>query len=258
MKKTTLAAVLLAGTALATMPAKANIILFDDGSSNPDAGLRSLEDIQGAGFGNIHRLMDLHASPVEGGFMTPINQINDQAIPGSFKGSTPTLTELGWTCSTCVLFGLNVSQEGGSGLTMQSLRLTLFNETTPGVWDPVASFAYVGGPLNFSGAATDAQHGNGQGIFRFVLDANQQGEFLTAAQTYGFGLRVGIASVLGCGPGAGTGCFASDDGQDSWLAASPVPGPIVGAGIPGMIAACSAMFGLNFWRRRRNGANIPA
>jgi hypothetical protein len=36
-----------------------------------------------------------------------------------------------------------------------------------------------------------------------------------------------------------------------------VPGPIVGAGIPGIIAACGGMFGLNFLRRRRNGS-VPA
>jgi hypothetical protein len=37
-----------------------------------------------------------------------------------------------------------------------------------------------------------------------------------------------------------------------------VPGPIVGAGIPGLVAALGGMFGLNFYRRRRNNSHLPA
>jgi hypothetical protein len=46
---------------------------------------------------------------------------------------------------------------------------------------------------------------------------------------------------------------ASDGPESFWLKDAPaaVPGPVVGAGLPGL--AAMAMFGLNFWRRRRNG-----
>jgi hypothetical protein len=46
------------------------------------------------------------------------------------------------------------------------------------------------------------------------------------------------------------------DGAESYFLV-PVPGPLAGAGIP-MTTAALSMFGLNFWRRRRNGANLPA
>jgi hypothetical protein len=55
----------------------------------------------------------------------------------------------------------------------------------------------------------------------------------------------------GFGPGLG------NTGPVDYTTVS-VPGPIVGAGIPGLIAACGGMFGLNFWRRRRNGNTLPA
>lgn len=54
----------------------------------------------------------------------------------------------------------------------------------------------------------------------------------------------------------------ANDGPDSFfiqpIATAAVPGPIVGAGIPGLVTACGALFGLNFWRRRRNGNTLPA
>lgn len=37
-----------------------------------------------------------------------------------------------------------------------------------------------------------------------------------------------------------------------------VPGPIAGAGLPGLLAACFGLFGLNRWRRRRQGTDFSA
>jgi hypothetical protein len=51
----------------------------------------------------------------------------------------------------------------------------------------------------------------------------------------------------------------ANDGPDSFFLvpqAVAVPGPIVGAGIPGLLAACGMMFGLNRFRRKRNGGDL--
>jgi hypothetical protein len=46
----------------------------------------------------------------------------------------------------------------------------------------------------------------------------------------------------------------ANDGPDSFfIQPAPVPGPIAGAGIPGLIAACCGLFGFNRFRRKRLG-----
>jgi hypothetical protein len=47
------------------------------------------------------------------------------------------------------------------------------------------------------------------------------------------------------------------DGAESFFIVA-VPGPLAGAGVPGLIAACGGLFGFNFLRRRRNGEALPA
>lgn len=51
---------------------------------------------------------------------------------------------------------------------------------------------------------------------------------------------------------------ASDGAESFFLTPVAVPGPIAGAGLPGLIAACFGLFGLNKWRRRRNTHGLPA
>ena len=63
-------------------------------------------------------------------------------------------------------------------------------------------------------------------------------------------------SLAGISAGDQIGFFAritnANDGPDSFfLLAQPVPGPLVGAGLPGLLAAVMGLFGFSYFRRRR-------
>ena len=44
----------------------------------------------------------------------------------------------------------------------------------------------------------------------------------------------------------------TNDGPDSFFIVATVPGPVVGAGIPGLLIACGTLWGFARNRRRRN------
>ena len=71
--------------------------------------------------------------------------------------------------------------------------------------------------------------------------------FLAATNTFG-GLPIFAAADILLSTG-GTGAV----GAPGVLTPTPfaVPGPLAGAGIPGLIAACLGMLGIRTWRRRR-------
>jgi hypothetical protein len=288
MKKTTLAAVLLAGTAFTAMPAQADFVLSD----------LTFRDLGATGFGNAPRLLTLQQNVLEaGGTVAGVNgetlfvrggTVGNPEIfcttmigcQGGSGGGTNigtneshvfsiaqlgALTGGGWVTGDAVGLGLDTNQTGNSGpLTFASLQMTVYNSA--GV--ALGSFGDGNNPIDISEALLAAQQGNGNSVFDIRLDAAQQAQYDALIAANGgianeANLYIGLRAAFGCGAFGPAVCgttlnFSSNDGADSFLAFNAVPGPVLGAGLPGLLAACGGLFGLNFWRRRRNGATLPA
>jgi hypothetical protein len=100
-------------------------------------------------------------------------------------------------------------------------------------------FSVVGtGTLTIKATATD-------GLFTFteVLGSGQNGFTLTATN----GEVITGFEVIDTGG-------VITDFEHYRVDVANVPGPIVGAGLPGLLAACCGMFGLNRYRRKRQVA----
>jgi len=125
----------------------------------------------------------------------------------------------------------------------------VFNGTTA-----LGSFS-LPAPVTFTQAQVAAEQGNGNGVFVFGLNATEQVQFNTLLAMPGSsGFFVGLNSTIGCGASPPSGCIGTNDGPDTYLGitgTAPVPGPIVGAGLPGLVTALFGMIGLNRYRKRR-------
>jgi hypothetical protein len=304
MKSTILAAVLLAGTALTSLPAQADIVLSDF----------VFRDLGATGFGNAPRLLSLGNNSLETGGTfytgTPNTSLNGPGselqtgfsiggqgtvVPFSTcdkNGSCNvtgggtltqqdksfvytiqnlvTLTGGGWVSGAAVGIGLDTNEAlGGSpathDLSFTSLIMTLYKA------DGSVLGTFAGSPsppgVDIPVLLLNAQQGNGNSVFDLRLDANQQGiydDIIGDPLNGGLAnIYVGLQASFGCGAFGNAVCntlhnFESTDGAESFVAFNTLPGPLAGAGLPGLLAACGGMFGLNFWRRRRRGANLPA
>jgi hypothetical protein len=284
MKKCLLMAALLAGAAFVALPANANLVLSD----------LVFRDLGATGFGNAPRLLNIQNNGSEAGgtFYTgdpSVLGFQNNTTTGFFTGLPPgtvctsngtcnnqpqiepdksfvySVGALGWTSGAAVGIGLDTNETGANAaLTFNSLVLTIWSS------DGSASLSFSGNaPINISAALLDAQQGNGNSVFDIRLDAAQQAQFdaFLAANGGAFNVFESLSASFGTGLpgqvcptggpfGAPGGCFASTDGQESFLA-FVVPGPLAGAGVPGLIAACSGLWGLRFWRRRRQNDHLP-
>jgi len=278
--KRILAAALLAGAALVmTVPAQAEFILNDE----------VFADLGATGFGNAPRLLTLDGGSVvptqengavislggTTGFLTnivvgpaPTFSVtgvqctnNNSCGPGGLmtqtdKSALVNVTTL-WNTGANVGVGLDTNQTGNSALRFNELVLNIYNSTG-------TLLGTFGGndAVLISTALLALQQGNGNSVFNLGLTPAEQAEFDAMRAANPGDIFAGLAAEFGCTPTPpATGCVgATNDGAESFLAfsqAAAVPAPIVGAGLPGLVSACLGLFGLNWYRRRRNGG-LPA
>jgi hypothetical protein len=188
----------------------------------------SFFDLGSQGFGAAPRLLTLQTNTVETGNVTPVDVVHGDAISGANKSTTPTLGALGWNTGANVGIGFNSDQSGQTGITLQSLTLTIYAQNGTTV---LGTFNLNPKPINFSAADLALQPGNGNAVFDFHLTTAEQITFNSiVAMTGSSGFFAGLASSLGCSGTPSPTCQVSNDGPDSFVGfaqslARPVPLP---------------------------------
>jgi protein with PEP-CTERM/exosortase system signal len=207
----------------------------------------SFTDLGAQGFGAAPRMLTLQTNTSESGASVPVNQETGDAIDGDNKSSTPLLSSLGWTSGANVAVGFNADQSGNTGITLQTLTLNVYNASNA----LVGSFS-TAAPITFTQADLALEQGNGNSVFKFVLDGAQSAAFTNLIAGGSTGWRAGINSTLGCPAGSPAGCLVSNDGPDTFVGfnnGGPTPPPVPDSGSTLSLLG-AVLVGIGIVRRR--------
>jgi hypothetical protein len=255
MKKLITMAVLLAGTALATMPANALVITSTNGVSySTTASTDSLSLTPGIPAGNE----PLNAPAIIGGSNQPqqpalfgFNDYTQNGHTGDFvEFSSATVgAKLGQNVAGT---GYDLSNTGPLAAFLLASNALTFNigidVNTASNGEVLQTFAIIN--LTDKTIISLFQNVNGSGAMPI---ANNGSGFPDYTLT-GFNLTLADFSVGDQLLFFAKWTGATDGAEQFFLVpvAAAVPGPVVGAGLPGILAACVGLWGLAMRRKKRN------
>ena len=233
MRKLILAAAALVALAA---PAHAGALTIDilgdaavvpQSQSNPCiiCATNSASQPTGFGFNNF-----ISTGQTAGGNFFSTSLVGGTLVSGDEANAVPyTVSQIAAALLQNVQFGVVIdvnSAEHATPMTLDSFRLWQVD----GANNNISLLSFFNGPY----AMPDIRPGNGKGDY-----------ILTGFDLSG--LAAGDRLIFQAEFSGGT-----DGGESFYLTAQAVPGPIVGAGIPGLVAACGMLVALA--RRRRNAA----
>jgi hypothetical protein len=218
---------LLAGTAFA-LPAAANAAAFTSDHCDPLCGP------QPGGFATIT------GTEITGGVSVTIHFLNGNSLQGGTSGLTSFTFNSLQNQAITFDFGLLNSQFDVSNSTSNTANAGSIMQDGFGQFEYGFNYIAPGGSQPFTQDLTFTLTGTGLTLASFnelsVVNNPANAAYLALDIKSGLG-GVGNTGVVDCCAPGVTPFF--------------VPGPVVGAGLPGILMACAGLFGFN-WRRKRN------